>query len=221
MAVRFEATVLATSVLAAAVLLLAGCATPTPIPPGATDAEADEVVAQALTNYWSVLGPGQERDFPKVDRIAFTTTESWASAQVTCLLAAGLTAREVSGGYAIDDNGPLTAAEGIDAQRTCLAQYPVDPRTQGFLSNAQILYMYDYFTQRLAPCLELLGYDVGGAPNRDLYVNAVRSGILWSPYFDERARPLLASPAQWSIINATCPPLPVDPFSAFQPPVAG
>jgi len=207
--------------LTASVLLLAGCATPTPIPPGASDEEAEAAVAEQLSNYWSALGPGQERDFPKVDRVAFTTQDSWASTQVTCLRAAGLTAREVSGGFAIDDNGPLTAAEGIDAQRTCLARYPVDPRTQGFLSDAQILYMYDYFTQRLAPCLETLGYPVAGAPDRDLYVHALRSGVLWIPYFDEQALPLIATPAQWEVINAKCPPLPVDPFSAFQPPVNG
>jgi hypothetical protein len=212
---------LAALALAASVLLLAGCATPTPVPPGATDAEADVAVAEQLSHYWSALGPGQQRDFPQVDRIAFTTADNWASTQVTCLLAAGLGAREVSGGFAIDDNGPLTGAEGIDAQRTCLAEYPVDPRTQGFLSDAQALYMYDYFTQRLTPCLELLGYDVATAPDRDLYVHSLRSGIAWTPYLDEHLQPLLASPERWSVINAKCAPLPVEPFSAFQPPVPG
>lgn len=198
--------------LAASVLLLAGCATPTPVPPGATDEEADRLVAEQLVHYWSSLGPGQANGRIVAERIAFTTAESWASQQVTCLVAAGLDAREVSGGFAIDSNNGLSNADGIDAQLTCLAQYPVDPRTQGFLSDAQALYMYDYFTQRLAPCLELLGYTIPAPPPRSVYVQALRQGAVWTPYGGVEGEP------DWKLTNARCPPLPADPFSDFQPP---
>lgn len=208
--------------LAAAVLLLAGCATPSPVPPGATDAEADRVVAQQLVHYWSSLGLGQSQNGRVVaDRIAFTTADSWASQQVTCLVAAGLDAREVSGGFAIDSNGALSNAEGIDAQLTCLAQYPVDPRVDGFLSDAQALYMYDYFTQRLAPCLELLGYDVPPAPARGSYLHLLRVGIPWTPYERAGGAPIASTPAEWQVIDARCPALPSEPFSRFQPPEQG
>lgn len=208
--------------LAASVLLLAGCATPAPIPPGATDAEAERVVAEQLVHYWSALGLGQSQNGRVVaTRIAFTTADSWASQQVTCLVAAGLDAREVSGGFAIDSNGALSQADGIDAQLTCLAQYPVDPRVDGFLSDAQALYMYDYFTQRLAPCLELLGYDIPPAPDRNSYVHLLRVGVPWTPYEGADSGPIATTPEQWQVINAKCPALPSEPFSKFQPPELG
>lgn len=208
--------------LAAVVLLLAGCAAPAPVPPGATDAEAEAVVTEQLTTYWSSLGLDQALgDRPTPQRIAFTTADSWASAQVTCLVAAGLDAREVSGGFAIDSDGALTRSEGIAAQLTCLAQYPVDPRVDGFLSDAQALYMYDYFTERLVPCLELLGYDVPPAPARSSYLHLLRVGIPWTPYERADSGPIATTPAEWEIIDAKCPALPTDPFSRFQPPEQG
>ena len=212
---------LTATALAASVLLLAGCATPSPVPPGATDEEAERVVAEELVNYWSALGPGQANGRLVAERIAFTTRDSWASAQVSCLIAAGLDAREVSGGFAIDSNGELSNAEGLDAQLTCLGQYPVDPRTEGFLSDAQALYMYDYFTQRLVPCLELLGYAIPPAPARDSYVHLLRVGVPWTPYELADRAPLSTLGSDWKIINAKCPPLPADPFSDFQPPDFG
>lgn len=219
MAVRAAGPAIAVSVL---LLALAGCASSAPIPPGATDAEADRVVAEELVSYWSNLGLGQSQNGRVVaTRIAFTTADSWASQQVTCLVAAGLAAREVSGGFAIDSNGSLSNAEGIDAQLTCLAQYPVDPRVEGFLSDAQALYMYDYFTQRLAPCLQLLGYDVAPPPGRDSYVHLLRTGLAWTPYERADGTPIASTPAQWSLIDAKCPALPSEPFSKFQPPEEG
>ncbi len=215
MAPRRAALALAAYAGAASVLLLAGCATATPVPPGATDAEADRVVAQALVHYWSSLGPGQANGRVVAKRIAFTTSENWASQQVSCLIAAGLDAREVSGGFAIDSNGALSNADGLDAQLTCLAQYPVDPRTQGFLSDAQVLYMYDYFTERLSPCLAGFGYHVPAPPRRSVYVQQLRNGLPWTPYV------AVQGDAPWALINGKCPPLPADPYSDFQPPGAG
>ena len=48
-----------------------------------------------------------------------------------------------------------------------------------------------------------------------LYLQAVRKGLAWTPYDSVQGSP------NWAVINAKCPPLPVDPFSDYQPPVAG
>jgi hypothetical protein len=214
-------TALAAPVLAAGVLLLGGCAAPEPVPPGLTDAQADAVAAQTQADLWAASSYRGDVPFPNITPLKLVGTESWASIQVTCLLAAGLPAREVSGGYAVDGDGPLSRDDSALAQATCLAQYPVDPRENGYLSDAQGLYMYDYFTERLAPCLRLLGFDSGIAPDRYQYLGLLRAGIIWTPYNDTNAAPIRATTEQWAAINARCPPLPVDPFGAYQPPVAG
>ena len=200
-----------------AVLLLTGCATPTPIPPSITDDEAESIVTLQLDRYWAELSRGEDRQFPTFERVAFSTPDTWASVQVSCLIAAGLDAREVSGGFAIDGYGSLSPGEGDRAQVVCLGEYPVDPRAQGFLSDAQVLYAYDYFTERLAPCLQLLGFAVPPAPARSSYADSTRDGLFWTPY--GQSPPIEATAEEWSVINAKCPPLPAEPFSLFQPPV--
>ncbi|CAN5305176.1 hypothetical protein BH09ACT5_BH09ACT5_23120 [soil metagenome] len=178
------------------------------------------MATEEVANYWAWLGPEQRRQLPPIQRVAFTTTDNWATMQVTCLRAAGLPAREVNGGFAIDNTGALTQDEAVTAQMTCMAEYPVDPRSRGYLSDAQLLYVYDYFVSRLAPCLEMLGYDVPRPPDRYAYIGTVRSGFTWSPYRLEHG-PLQATSATWAVINAKCPPLPEEPFGGFQPPVSG
>ena len=205
---------------AASVLLLAGCATATPIPPGLTDAEADEVVTEHLAETWTLINRGEYREMPTFERISFTDPDTWSSAQVSCLVAAGIDATEVSGGFSVR-GGDFSQSQIADAQITCLGEYPVDPRAQGYLSAPQLLYAYDYFTQRLAPCLHLLGYTTPLPPDRLAYAGQVRAGIVWTPYALGAGPPLEATPQQWAVINGKCPPLPVDPFVALQPPVAG
>lgn len=206
--------------LAASVLLLAGCATATPIPPGITDAEAEEVVAENLAEQWTSIYHGQAGEMPRVERVAFTTPDTWSSAQVSCLVAAGIDAAEVSGGFSVSGDGSVPEDQIRNSQFTCLAEYPVDPRSLGYLSAPQALYAYDYFTQRLAPCLHLLGYRTPLAPDRLAYAGQLRAGIVWTPYALGAGPPLEATPEQWEIINAKCPPLPATPFASLQPPVA-
>lgn len=194
-------------------LLLAGCASAPALPPGPTDDEADAAVAEELAQYWRTIDqPGAPP--AGVERVEFTTTVNWSTAQVVCLQAAGLAAREISGGYAIDDYGPLTPSEGVAAQWTCLRQFPVDPRSTGLLSDAQILYMYDYFAERLAPCLQLKGYKVAPVPVRDDYVHRVRTGEFWNPYYNVDGVPIATD---FRVIDAACPALPDDPFGAMHP----
>jgi len=195
-------------------LLLAGCSSVPPVPPAASDAEAEEEVTRQLDSYWDALDVPAPK--PDVSTIGYTTRQNWASVQVTCLQASGLPAREVSGGFAIDGDGDLSRTASTVAQWTCLREYPVDPRTTGFLSIAQIRYMYDYFVDRLAPCLELQGLAVPPAPDRDAYVGTVRAGIQWNPYFDADGRALV-TPEELPALDAKCPPLPDDPFGSFRP----
>ncbi|MBC7590689.1 MAG: hypothetical protein H7226_06555, partial [Salinibacterium sp.] len=125
------AAVVASGVIVLA--LLAGCSAATPVPPGATDTEVDAYIASKLNSYWQSIQSGRltadgHFEVPEVSTVAFTTPDTWATVQTSCLQAAGLQAREISGGFTIDDPGDLDATAVSTAQWTCLRQYPVDPR---------------------------------------------------------------------------------------------
>lgn len=203
------------------VLLLAGCTAPTPAPAGVTDAEARAVAAQQQADLWSLSSYNDGVAFPDVAPVELVSPSTWASRQVTCLLAAGLPAREISGGFAVDGNGALSPADSSLAQATCLAQYPVDPRTQGYLSDEQALYLYDYSTERLVPCLRLFGIEGAPPPDRLAYVGRLRAGILWTPYLDVDGAPVQRTALEWSVINSRCPPLTDAAYRLFGPPVHG
>jgi hypothetical protein len=201
---------------------LAGCTAVVVVPPDATDAEVNAYIGAQLGRYWRVTpanSPGADTvaDAPDVATVALTTPDTWSTVQTSCLRAAGLAAREISGGFTIDDSGELDAAAVSLAQWTCLRQYPVDPRLTGFLSDAQLLYMYDHFSARLAPCIATLGFDVPPSPPRDQYIRLVRDGEVWSPYFRADGEPVVDTPAQWALVNGRCPPLPDDPFGWYRP----
>ena len=207
--------------LAAVVLLLAGCTSPTPAPATVTDAEAKAVALEQQSELWSLSSYNEGVAFPNIAPVELVNPSTWASRQVTCLLAAGLPAREISGGFAVDGDGPLSPTDSSIAQATCLAQYPVDPRTQGYLSTEQALYLYDYFTERLAPCLRLFGVEGAPPPDRLAYVGRLRAGILWTPYLDANGRPIERTAGEWSLINSRCPPLTDAVYRPFGPPVHG
>ncbi|MBG6053934.1 hypothetical protein IWX81_000324 [Salinibacterium sp. CAN_S4] len=213
---------LAVASCALAVVLLAGCTTTITVPLDATDSDVDAYVASQLDRYWKQILAGSTGangidPEPDVSTVEFTTPDTWSTVQTSCLQAAGLQAREISGGFTIDDPGDLDATEVSLAQWTCLRQYPVDPRITGFLSDEQVMFMYDYFTTRLAPCIATLGFDVTPPPTRDQYLGLVRGGSAWSPYVRADGNPIARSPGEWALVNGKCPPLPDDPFGSYRP----
>ena len=204
-------------VVAASALLLAGCATPAAVPPGLTDAEADEIVTEYLDDMAAMY---DDSDPEPVRRVAFTSPDTWSSTQVTCLRAAGFDAQEISGGFSVQD-GPDDRVSIVEAQLTCQAQFPVDPRLQGYLSEAQRVYAYDYFSLRLAPCIRMLGYAIGPTPARDSFLELRRPFLAWTPYQDASGAQLEVGARQLALLNARCPPIPDDAFAAYELQAAG
>jgi hypothetical protein len=192
-------------------LLLAGCGPPASVPPGPSDAEVESVVQQQLDSLWNSYPMPDGAVKPDVQRVAFTTADTWSTMQVSCLNEQGLEAHEVSGGYTVEGRGDARVAMWV-----CQAKYPRDPRGAGYLSDAQILYMYDYYTTRLAPCMAMLGYAVTEPPAREDYVERFRDGAYWSPYSAEgQAQP--TDIAKWQRIDFECGRLPADPYEQFHP----
>jgi hypothetical protein len=199
----------------ASCLLMAGCAAPVDVPADASDAEIDALLEQQLDSRWESYAWPDGVVKPAVERVAFTTDRTWSATQVGCLVRAGLDAREVSGGFTVDEDADSTAARV--AMWTCQAQYPRDPRGAGYLSEAQILYMYDFYVSRLGPCMRLLGYTVSEPPERGEYVDLIRSGTYWSPYFAQGWDPQHIDVDKWRRVDFECGHLPADPYRSYLP----
>jgi hypothetical protein len=90
-------------------------------------------------------------------------------------------------------------------------QYPYtvsDPEDTGYLSAAQLEYLYDYFTTRLTPCLEFIGYTVAPAPSKESFIELDYAG--WSPYYVMSPQP--ASKQEWQRVDARCAVPPIGDF---------
>lgn len=199
-------------------MLLAGCAATSHVPPGPTDAEVDAVTQRDLDEQWESFPFRGDVVRPEVDRVAFTTGDNWSSTMVSCLIDRGFDAHEVSGGFSVDGTRDEADPDAtFVAMWVCRGEYPVDPRTTGYLSEAQALYMYDYFVERLSPCLRLLGYDVPPPPARDGYAESVRTGTFWNPYYSDVATPQVETLEDWALIDVKCAPLPDDPYAMYRP----
>ena len=197
--------------LAASLLLLAGCAAvPAGSPPGLTDADLAALSKADSDARWQQLHLPDTIAEPDVPVVSYTSGDTWSITQVQCLDEAGLAAREVSGGFAVDGyaqgdpQGPTPFAVAI-AMWTCQAQFPRDVRLSGYITDAQVHYLYDYFTTRLAPCFALLGYDVPPAPAPLSYLGAVRSGVYWNPYYTAAGKAIVATQADMDRLDLQCP----------------
>jgi len=201
----------------AAVLLLAGCASPPTPPAPPTDIELDEQVESESDALWDLMRLPTGTPRPAVGTVLYSSLDTVADIQVACLQAHNLPARRVTGGYSITNSGQYTETESRVIQWTCRRQYPVDPRLTGYLSIPQALYMYDYFAKRTAPCLALEGYRVAPPPDRLAYVGLMRSGSVWNPYFTADGLSLVHSAEEQARINSRCPPLDEEPYSQYLP----
>lgn len=196
------------SVLAAAVVVcgaLAGCAAVDPIPAGLSDAEVQTMLAHERDVQWAGLRVPDGTTRPSVAVERFTTLDTWSGTQVDCLRAAGLDAREVSGGFVVDGTAPDDATQlGVAiAEWECSGRYPRDPRERGYLTADQELYRYDFAIERIVPCLRAAGASVAEPPDRDDYISSARSGTRWDPYADLGGAAVLA--------RAACPAVPFAP----------
>ncbi|MEP6478244.1 MAG: hypothetical protein ABJB03_02540 [Rhodoglobus sp.] len=196
----------------AAALLLAGCAMePPPVPPGPTDAEIVTMVDNQNEQVWNSMFPGLPR--PDIPVVEYVEGDRWTQAQVDCLVALGLDARAQGGGITVSGIGPSADSSNL-AWYTCSVEYPYPLDQQPFFSDAQLAYEYDFFANRLAPCMRLIGYAVPPAPTKSAFVDGYYAGPRsWIPYYS--VQPMIQDPAKWDEIDLRCGTLPEDPFGRF------
>jgi hypothetical protein len=200
---------------------LAGCTStgpPAPLPEPLTDAEVAEILRVDADIRWSALQTlvdGAPR--PDVSFVAYTTAETWPATMADCMRDSGVESANVR------QNGGLTYRGDGPGERIifygCSVAYPVDPRSEGYLSEAQRGYAWDYWVSRTVPCLLSLGYPVPDIPERDAFIGRSYAGTAWNPYSLIIAEsrlpdsPVVQDPP-WAAIDAQCPPL-SDPYPVF------
>ena len=198
------------------VLAVSACAGPLPQPPPLPEPLTDDEVAEILETdadiRWSTLEAlldGAPR--PDAEFVAFTTPDTWPTAMAECMRNSGIDSAHVreGGGLTYRGDGPGERVVFFG----CSIAYPVDPRAEGYLSEAQRGYAWDYWTSRTVPCLLGLGYPVPGVPERRDFIRRSYAGTSWSPYLlileDETGEE-----PPWADIDAQCPPL-TDPYPVF------
>ncbi len=198
----------------AAMLLLAGCAAQPQVPEGISDEEAGRLILASLARDIAELQrqvPGATGPSTVGEEVAENWGD-WMNLQSYCLKAAGFSPVMVTkDGFVIGGDTDLVR----EARVHCAYRFPLDPRLLGALSTEQAEYAWDYWDQRLIPCVEELGYTVPGVPIKSEFVsNAVgRVGRLpWTPYLAMRVQ----SNEEKAAIDAACPPLPEDPYNLFE-----
>lgn len=187
-------------------LLLAGCASPPPIP---TAGDYDPIVQRRLDSVW--LQSGLDDSVRPAVAVGEPISQLDAGTAFS-----GCMAERGWPDYFVAESGfgygyraiqlATTDAEKLDWYE-CFAAYPVDSQyTLG--SEAQFDVVYDYYQDSLIPCLTENGYPISDAPTREEFVTTWVGWtdplfpFVWNPYHEY---PALTQP---STITELCPPAP-------------
>jgi hypothetical protein len=192
--------------LAASVAVLSGCASAPHLPPGPTPAQVKATVAEYNEAWWRSIAP--DEPMPVVDPVEYLAPDDDGHQITDCIVKAQLPGI-MSEEYTYFGITTPAAVRGYEkVQFVCSMMYPPDlshPEELGILSPEQLDYLYEYFTTRLAPCMELLGYQVTGTPTHDEFVN--RDFLAWAPYYAMTPQP--HSTIEWRRFDLRCPPPPI------------
>jgi hypothetical protein len=174
----------------------------------------DAITAADNDARWSFFfGDRPDVARPQVDRLGYVAPQDAEALYKKCLATAGVNPDYIYG-FGAYDSDPVGQTAAYIAYYTCVAQYPVNPISVGFLSQAQLGFMYDYFTGRLVPCLRSLGYYVAPPPPRRAFVDGLFNGATWDPYADVHPP---AGRHSWDFIDERCPPLPAETYGPRHP----
>jgi hypothetical protein len=188
----------------AVVLMLCGCTSSHPVPPGPSEADIADYLDQLSEQHWDFADLDDSIERPRVAVVRFVKPEEWGRSIANCMNEAGYAGyRAVGGG--LESTQPAAAdlpGEAI-AMYTCQSQFPFDPSLYGIVSGAQLELLYDYYARFLVPCLAVRGYDRGDPPSREAFLEMGAVG-LWSPYWWVQE----PDAAAYERLQRACPPRP-------------
>jgi len=197
--------------LVVALLLLSACTSSArpPAPPVLSEAERDQLIAEALDQQWAVFTsfhPDTER--PDVDVVRYTSLSEQPAVLVGCLNDAGYDAELSSTQRGIVTEGTEAQSEHQDlALYVCQAQYPLDALYRAPLSESETEYLYDYYVGALTDCLREEGADSGAAPSYQRFRESYESEEAWSPYAALATNPAV-SQQMFDALMQACPERP-------------
>ena len=162
----------------AAVLLLAGCAPVSRVPPEPTGAELEALIAKELDFQWQYVGLTPDAPRPTVQRIRIVSMEEAQQVHRDCMREAGYEGNRIN----TSSTFGASSYERL-AIHVCSAQYPVPPSAFGLFSEAQLDYLYDYYVDVTIPCMAASGVSVASIPSRQQFVApATQLQQIWMPY---------------------------------------
>ena len=173
---------------------------PTPDPPtqAVMDASNERQWDRLVRPEWSLDAPVVEEVMP-VDSNRRTIVLS------NCMVDAGFDALTQVGDSVALATTEVDAKAAAVAYYTCSLKYPELDRVVGYLSVPRRTELYTHLTQKVLPCLRLLGYAVDAPPSRDIFVSHYYREEGWNPY---SAIALEADSPVWRLIDARCAPPP-------------
>lgn len=187
---------------------LAGCAsTPdTPPSPSTTPGQLEAIAAKAVKDENRAFAEKYpDAALPDVPRVKFVSRADWPVEIARCMTEAGYKATvNTSGGI---DNVPVSDAQrpAYDlAVHTCRLQYPLDPELSIPYSDAELSYLYQYFTGPLKSCLKAHHEDIGEAPSEQRFKQTYGTDESWDPYLTVTD----LTEAQWASLRKVCHPVP-------------
>jgi hypothetical protein len=182
----------AVAALAVATAVLSGCGATPQKPAGPTDAEIAAYHEAVREGTWQAARLAKTGRTPPVPVEAIEVpVELWDEAIRECMADAGVDEFEYystgspEDGYTLLDRSgqAFTSRKARLAWYGCIATIQYDPVAFGELvSEAQLVYIYDYFVRWTIPCLTLHGQTVT-MPPRDAFV-ADSQYRWWSPMWN-------------------------------------
>lgn len=200
--------------LAACLMLLAGCAVGTPASLELTASERADFAAQRNDLRWERFFADRDDVIrPAVEVVRYVSPERANRMWAGCVNNAGF---EEVHEYGDSISFGVDASE-VDAAYLafyrCTAQYPIEPTAVGYLSQRQLGNLFDYYANRLIPCLALAGYPVALDGTREQFIALGVDGREPNPY-DVIDVP---SSAAWRSLDLRCPPPSETAYGALHP----
>jgi hypothetical protein len=195
-------------------LAVSGCAAESPSPSpeqgeplsqNLTEVE-EQLVGSYLDNAWrNVLTAHPDAVRPQVERVRLIDQADWTTVIPDCLAELGHhVVPDAHGSWSVK-GGPGSEPYFI-AFYTCEAMYPVHPKFNASLSDAQLTRLYDYFVTSLKPCLEAEGYEVPPAPSLQTFLETYHQDGGW--FLHEGVADAGVGPDESARLNRVCPPVP-------------
>lgn len=188
-------------------LALAACsvgAEPSPTP-SATPTSAATPTDPTEELWGQVTARFPDASRPDAALVRFVSVTEMPQVQADCMHEQGFPdVRTTPDGGVTIANVPEGQQEALAVARyVCGVQYQVDPKYTDPFTTDEVNQLYDYFTTKLAPCLEAEGYAVPDIPSRGTFLDSYAS-TGWNPYVSVET----PSQDEWYRINLACPPWP-------------